>query len=488
MSNNFDKSKMEKVYQSSTIKQQSSSGLGVTPTYNKENRDKLWDSTKDKREYKEDVFGKKNTYYDPYTNQLLHKNENAAKKKYHMKNKSGENISKKWANHSSEVDHIIPLKTVHQRAKNNPFLTDADIKKAANQRKNYRLISKQANTSKGKKSDWGIIFDKYDELTSSQKMNLIKEKLNAEFTVTSSLTLSTGKNISKEFNFGAKEAIISSAIPLVVDATKQMCSVLQGEEDFSEAILDIGSSTGKIAITGGANKIFSDTGEFFLEKLKDNEIFPKEINNDIVQDVLVLAMLIKDFAIEYIEGEITSEEFTQEVIDSGCNLAVGKIGGKMGRNIGKLFGSFVGTIIEPGAGTAIGSFAGEKLGEFLGVLISTIACSAVISTYRSIDSCIDNIEHKLTQLKNLEEIALEEIKKQQQKFESIVKSNFVEMNSNITKGFNLIYNSFFDETTSVECVTEGVDIILKTFGKSVAFNSTEEYLAQLDEPLILNIN
>lgn len=77
-----------------------------------------------------------------------------------MRNSNGDKISKKWAAHSAEVDHIVLLKEGHNVAKHNPFLSDNDFKEIINSSENYRILSKSENASKGEKSDWERIFNK----------------------------------------------------------------------------------------------------------------------------------------------------------------------------------------------------------------------------------------------------------------------------------------------------------------------------------------
>ena len=145
---NFDKDNLElltDVVCKTEVK--ASESLGITSEYTG-NRQELWDSTKSKNDYRDSVFGDKKTIIDD-DNNILHKSHSAAKKKYHQKNASGENISVEWAKHAAEVDHRVSLESLHKRAKLNPFLTDNDLKEVANCPENYQILSKSENASKG---------------------------------------------------------------------------------------------------------------------------------------------------------------------------------------------------------------------------------------------------------------------------------------------------------------------------------------------------
>ncbi len=150
--------------------------LGVTQDYDRSN----YDSTNAKREYKEKVFGDSAIITDSTTGEVLHKSQNAAQKKYHMKNASGENVSKKWAKHTAETDHINSLKSIHDKAKHNPFLSDDDVQEIANHDVNLRILPKSWNASKCKKSDIEIILDADNGLSLKGRAHLAKEKLKSD--------------------------------------------------------------------------------------------------------------------------------------------------------------------------------------------------------------------------------------------------------------------------------------------------------------------
>lgn len=150
--------------------------LGVTQDYDRSN----YDSASAKRTYKEKAFGDSAVITDPTTGEILHKSQTAAQNKYHMKNDDGENISKKWANHSTEIDHINSLKSIHDKTKHNSFLSDDDIQEIANCDANLRVLPKSLNASKGEKSDLEVIFDADNGLSLKGRANLAGEKIKSD--------------------------------------------------------------------------------------------------------------------------------------------------------------------------------------------------------------------------------------------------------------------------------------------------------------------
>ncbi len=468
----------------SMVSAKANDNLGITQEYNKANRDKLWDSTKGKREYKEKVFGDKNTYVDPVSGKVLHKNQNSAQNKYHMKNKDGENISKIWAEHSAETDHITALKDAHDKAKHNPFLSDDDFREIMNSDENYRLLSKKDNASKGEKSDWEIIFDKESDTSLSAKKQMAKEKIQSDVALHKKFTSKTAKNMGKEFSAGATDALVSSAIPLTVEAVKKMCAVASGEKEIKEAAKEMGKEVVGVAVAGGTNKLILNAAKLSLQKSK-NTVLNNLANSNTISQIVMVASVVQDSAIKYINGEIDGKQFIEEVGENGTMMVAGMIGGEVGGEIGVLIGGAIGTAFMPGAGTAVGATVGKVIGQILGAMITTVTCSGIISIYH-VSKNLDNYKLKDKQLKKLETEALKEMENQRRIFRAIVEKECQHWDEEIMLGFDMILSNACEVTYNLQGVTEGLDKILSLFGKEVAFKNLEEYEQQLDQPLKLS--
>ena len=459
------------------IMQQKASGeLGITKEYNKENRDKLWDSTKGKKEYKEKVFEGKKTYVDPISGKVLHKNQKAAQNKYHMKNENGENISTAWASHSAETDHINALKDLHDTYRYDPFLSDADFKEVANSDSNYRILSKKENTSKGDKNDWQIILEKDSDLPLESRVELAKQKMNADVVVHSKFATRTVENMGKEFKAGAKETLINSAIPLTSEAVRKMCKVASGEETLEEAAKDFGKTVVDVAVVGGTQRLIVDTINNQLSN-SNNLLFSKFANSSTVSKLVGVAVIVNESAVKYINGEIDAEQFVSEVGEKGVNMVASMIVGSVGKEIGQIIGGAVGTAMLPGLGTA----AGAVIGEVLGTIITTVACSTLVSFYHTAMHFEDyKIQHKEFDL--LVESANKEIQNQREIFKGIVEREYKYWDEEFDKGFQIISDNLND----ADGIAQGLDTILNVFGKKVAFKTTEEYKAQLNKALVLS--
>lgn len=468
----------------SMMEEKANNKLGITQEYNKENRDKLWDSQKGKADYKDKVFGNKETYMDPISGKVLHKSQKAAQNKYHMKNSEGENTSTKWAEHSAETDHINSLKDVHDLAKHNPFLSDSDFKEIMNSDENYRILSKKDNTSKGEQNDWNIITNKNNGMSSAARVQMAKEKIRSDIALQGKFAVRTVKNVGEEFAIGAKNTLVKSVIPLTVEAVREMCKVANGEESLRDATKEIGKVVVDVAVAGGTNKLVLDVVNSQLRN-SENVVFSKLANSNQVSQIVTVAMIVKESAVKYLNGEIDGKEFIDEVGVKGSTMVAGMIGGAIGGEICAILGGIAGTVALPGVGTIAGVAAGKVIGEILGTIITTVACSAIVSVYNT-SRHLNDYKLKENQIRKLETEALKEMENQRDKFKSIVERENKYWNQEIQNGFNVILSSACEESFNIQGMTEGLDKILSLFGKSVAFKNLDEYEAQLDMPLRLN--
>lgn len=479
---NYEKSIKNTLTAMEIMGQEHNTTMGITQEYNAENRSKLWDSVKGKKEYKEKVFGNNETYRDVDGN-LLHKSTTAAQRKYHMKNEKGENISTKWAEHAVETDHVNSLKSIHDNAKHNAFLTDADMKEIGNSEVNYRVLSKHQNTSKGEKSDWEVILDKDSEMSTKAKKQMAKEKLKSDVALHGKFAARTAENIGSEFVVGATDALAASVIPLTVEAVDKLCKVASGEKTLKEAAKDMGHAVVDVSVIGGTNQLLGDV--LVHMQHSKNPYISQVANSSEIAKIVTVALVVKDSAAKYLNGEIDGKEFIEEVGEKGTMMVAGMIGGTVGREIGTWIGGVIGTGLLPGIGTAGGAAVGRVVGEILGTIISSVACAAITTLFDA-KKHMNDFKLKENQIKKIEREALSEMEKQRMKFRSIIERELKQWDEEIQTGFNMILAGACKETYDLQGVTDGLDKILSVFGKKVAFHNLEEYEAQLDMPLKLS--
>lgn len=458
------------------IEQERSVTLGITKEYNKENRDKLWDSTKGKKDFKDKTFGSRNTYQDDISGNVLHRHQNAAQSKYHMKDKQGQNISSKWAEHSSETDHINALKDTHNIVKYNPFLSDADFKEIMNSEENYRILSKSLNTSKGDKNDWELVFDQDNGLSNKARIKIAEEKLKSDVALHSKFGIRTAENVGKEFFRGATDTVVNSVIPLSVEAVRKMFQVAQRKKTINEATEEIGGIVLDIAVMGGTAVLLNTAITDIMTNSKNTFLNNIAENNE-VGLIIAAAAIVKESAIRYINGEIDGKEFIEETSEKGVTIAMGMLGGQIGKRIGGLLGKSVGMAVGP-IGVVAGGKIGELTGQILGAIVTTVVCGNIVSIHNTVKN-LDNYKLKETQIRRIESDALKEMSVQREKFRTIILSENKKIDKQIKEGIDMILYNACKETYSLSGVTEGLDKILAIFGKEVVFKSLDEYEAQL---------
>lgn len=480
-----NESTLDTMVKATNATQTANRNLGITQEYNDKNRNNLWDSD-NKEKYKNKQFGDKKTYRDPISGKTLHKSQPAAQKKYHMKNEDGKKVSSEWAKYSAETDHVNALKDVHDKVKNNPFLTDDDFKEIMNSDENYRIMSKSVNASKGKKSDWEIIFDKDNELSTEGRVQMAKGKIKSDVALTAKFALKTGQNVSKEFAVGAKDTLINSAIPLTTEAVRKLIDVAQGKEKLDEAAKDMAKLTVNVAVTGGTNKVLIDIVSSQFAN-SSSAVLQNIANSNQVGQIIAVAAIVQESALKYINGEIDGKEFIDQVGAKGASMVAGMIGGQVGKEIGGIIGGAIGTLAIPipGVGTGVGVVTGEVIGQILGTIITTVACSAIVSVLNSSKHLYD-YKLKESQIRKLETEALKEMENQRGKFREIVEHEYKVWDDTIQSGFDKILQAMCEETCNIQGITDGLDKILSVFGKKIKFKNLDEYESQLDMSLKLN--
>ncbi len=444
--------------------------LGVTQDYDRSN----YDSTSAKKAYKEKIFGDNAVIKDSVTGETLHKSQTAAQNKYHMKNADGENISKKWAKHSAETDHINSLKSIHDKVKNNPFLSDDDVREIANCDANLRILPKSSNASKREKSDFNVAFDTDNGLSLKGRVSLTGQKIKSDVVLTAKFTARTAENVGGLTLDSAKESVANNAMKFLRFGVEHIVDVAEGKESIEDAVID----TGIFATETVGKDVASDIIDVALA---NNTLYQSLKNNGALGELIQVATIIAESASKLIDGEITAEEFVLEIGDKGATMVAQMIGGEVGAVVGEIIGISMGGILGAGAG--------EVIGRAIGTMIATVACNVIIAIRRNIIGNLKSLDdYKLQEkaIHKLESQAIAEMEYQRQKFRSIVENEYKKWDENIEAGFNQIVGSACQEVYDLHGITDGLDRILSVFGKSVMFKNLDEYEAQLDMPLRLS--
>jgi hypothetical protein len=448
-----------------------------------------------RKKYKEQQYGDKKSRIDDYTGERVFMgNERDAKYK-HPTNKT------------SDTDHITPIGVVEERYK---WLSKEQKQTLVNNEKhNYATTNSKLNRSKGDlenreylirqikkgepenlKTSATMLANEVDsrvhmdaEATTMYAKN-VSDIIAPKATEIANQTINMAKSASGSFVTGATDTLVKSVIPLTAEAVRKLCKVANGEESLGDAAEEMGKVVVDVAVAGGTNKLLLDVVNSQLRNSK-NAVFSKLANSNEVAQIITVAVIVKESAVKYINGEIDGKEFIEEVGVKGASMVAGMIGGSIGGEIGVILGGIAGTVALPGVGTAAGVVTGKVIGEILGTIITTVACSSIVSVYNTSKHLTD-YKLKENQIKKLEAEALNEMENQRNKFRSIVEREYKWWDEEIKDGFNMILSSACEQNFNLQGVTDGLDKILALFGKSVAFKNLDEYEGQLDMTLKLS--
>ena len=396
------------------------------------------DDVQKRKIYKEKKFGDKKSVIDAYTGERIFKGNSRDSNYKHPTDKT------------TDIDHITPIDVVEKRY---GHLPKEQQQKLANREYNYAVTNSKLNRSKGKLENHEYLLKKLkkgepENLKTS--LNMLKKEV-----FDSSIPMNLEASAMMVEN-----TLEKNAVQLTARAVDNVIKMAQGEVTLDEAAKDMGEKTGVLLVKEYAeSKILEQMSKSKSELLKNIS------KNNQISQIISVAVIVKDSAVKYIEGEIDEKEFISEV---GTQAVV--------TTVGSMIGQAIGTAIFPGIGTVAG--------EILGTIITTVACSAIVSVYNT-NKHLDDYKKKEQQIRRLEREALKEMENQRNKFKSIVASEYEYWDKEIKEGFDMIVANACEETFNIEGVTDGLDKILALFGKKVTFKSLEEYEAQLDMPLKL---
>lgn len=411
------------------------------------------DDVNKRRKYKEQQYDGKKSRIDDYTGERV------------FAGNQRDSVYKHPTTKTSDTDHITPIKVVNKKYRR---LSEEQRKTLVNNEKhNYATTNSKLNRSKGDLENHEYLLrqlKKGEPENLKTTVTMLAKEVDSRVNMRVEAVPMYVEHDSKIFVSGAKESLVNSVIPLTAIAVDQMCKVVKGEESFAEAIKDSSKAVVDVAVIGGTQKLVLDI---------TNCVFK---NSNTATQIVNVALVVKDSAIKYVNGEISGEQFLDEVGEKGTVMVAGMVGGAVGKEIGAL----IGTVMLPG----IGTIAGELVGQILGTIITTVACSAISMFYSTAES-LDNYKLKEQEIKIIEEEAIEEIERQRRKFKDIVEKENQYWDEEIKGGFEKIFESAVKEEFASEGVAEGLDRILKVFGKEVRFKTLEEYESQLDTTLIL---
>lgn len=428
--------------------------MGRIAPYNSITRQQQFDHVYQRQQYVDKVFCNKNTIEDPITGSILHHSSQMAKNKYGLKS----------ANHTWNVDHIVPLKTIHSFSKDNPFLTNENIRAAANKplgtNLNYRVTQSSFNKSKQDRWNHDMALEAGRNGNIKQAGCLLADEFMAMSAVNLDLSIHTIKNMGemcvkslyvagKRVSTETIHTVSSPAVEvyLALEVVRQMYLVSRGEVSVSEATRNVGRMT----VYMGRNELLRQSIQYGLCR----------VEHGVGQGVLKNA--IKDHGSAY--GAIGTL-----LVISLFNVMASEDEISMQRVWTDLFENTVGSVTSlmqtmalflpvPGMGGAIS--------------LSLLAMSACSAIYQMASASEQHMEEKLGRAARIEQQALREIKYQRDLLQSLVSEKYQQWDSTLSTGFHLVFEGSMQN--DVDIVSHGLDQILGLLNKRVRFQTEEEF-------------
>lgn len=403
------------------------------------------------RTAKQNAFQSKSDIFDPYTNDRLFQTQAEARANY------GED----YAYHSAEPDHIIPLEERYKQTKNNPWLSNSDIKKSSNEQSRIRVVSRKFNNAKRSKSNRKFVNDtqtlksKDITLTNEGKQLAIQDERQAQRAVNFQDFKDSTKNLIQTGHqsglAGAQNAALAA---LVISIGPNIEAVISGKKDAKEAVEDVAKTVGKGAatgyvISGGLTTVshsLSSTSSPFIKALTKSNV-PSQI----ITSVMLFGKTLQ----RYGNGEISTQECLMELGEKGINFAASGYGAVVGQAL----------IPIPVIGGAIGAMVTSAItSSYINELVNTLHSK--------------ELEHQ-KRLRIIEECnrATDNLRQYREKLENYLEKYFYEYEHCFDESFLMIQAAF--EKGNADGIIMGANQITQKLGGHIYYNNTNEFHAFL---------
>lgn len=420
------------------------------PTKYTGNRE-LYDSGIAKKNVKQKSFdnAKSNNtkVVDPYLNTELKQRKIEAKEAFGVN----------WTEHLAEGDHITPIERIHKDNKNNPWLKNEDIKNIANSDDNLQTVSRKFNNAKRSRTNEEFVNDeKYLKekkifISEDGKDKAIEVQRKSEQSINRQVKQTSLKNAVKTGHeagvAGAKNSAITAA---TISGVMNIVSVIKGEKEASEALVDTSVDTTKAAITGylmtgGITTIshtLSNSSSKFIQALSKSNI-----PGYIITAVITTGNTIS----RYVNGEISTQDCIAELGEKGLNLATAGYSMAVGQAL----------IPIPVVGAAVGALVGSLLTS---------------SIYNKVVNDLQNIKHehdeRLRLIEELEQLREQE-KNYRKELESYLQEYFKGFEDCFDDALLTIEDSF--RAGDADGVIKGANKITEKLNGSLQYDSVDSF-------------
>ena len=307
---------------------------------------------------KEEAFAGNKTVKHRYSDDTLHSDKQKAINKYGTKNDAtGKKVYNK---HTCQVDHVRSEKSIYDKTKNNPFLSDKDVKDIINTRANLQETNGRINQSKQEKSNWQYVKE-HPEMETKYKARMIKDEVKATVATETQIAVKTTKGAARVgCEAGIKGAQGAAQYMALMSGANNIVAVVKGEKTTEEALKDTAKDTGVAAASGF---VTNGGGAIVAKALgASNNAIVQGLTKSSAPAAIITAITVTgDSVSRWAKGEITTQECILSIGEKGINFAATSYASAVGVSVAEsiLVGQTL--IPVPVVGAVVGALIGSAI-------------------------------------------------------------------------------------------------------------------------------
>lgn len=389
---------------------------------------------------------------DPYTGEILTLTKAEAKARF----------GADWQKHLAESDHVHPLERIHSEHKSDAFVTNENIRDAANSPENMQVTSRQLNNAKRSRTNEEFMRDsEYRErkgitLSEEAESRAVHRGSEAASSVDRKLFADSVRNVASTFHSaGLEGAKYSGLSALTAAGIMNAVAVLKGEKDPVEAVADTLKTGGVGALAG---YVTSGGLTVLSHKLSyaSNELVKRIASSNLPGQIVTAVMTVSGTLKRYASGEIDTGEFILELGDKGAGFAAGSYGFGVGQVL----------IPIPVVGGVIGSMVGYALsGAFYGSLAESLNAAKFAREERL------RVERECAE-------AVKAIREFRAKMEALISQYLTSHITAFHEAFGVMNEAL--KLGDADGFISGANMITEKLGGHVQFRNTKEFDTLMD--------
>ena len=413
---------------------------------------KLYDSPRAKVSAKSEAF-KGGEVHDPYTEKQLVLRKQDAKLQY----------GEQWQEHLAEADHTIPIERVHETYKDDAWVTNENLRDAANSDENIRVTSRKVNNAKRSRTneelvdDAAYLEDKGIRIDEKGKARARSDSEKAREHIDEKINRDKVKNVADGFHrAGTQTAIQAGGVTAALSTMDNMVAVIRGDKTPAEALKDIAADAGGAAVSGYvigggvsvvAHTLSTSSSPFVQNLVKSN------VPGKVVTAVMATGKTLKKYA----SGEITTEECILELGASGVSTVTTGYTAAVGQAL----------IPIPFVGAAVGAMFG------------TVVSGALHKSFKESMDRANLAREEYERVRAAADVSMARMNAEREEFEEAVAELFAERRGEIITAFEQITNGIM--TQDIDEKISGKAGIAVAFGKDIEFHSVDEFIDLMDD-------